>query len=250
MAFEPLAGQVVVFGTHHKSGTALLRNICEAVAQRLGLPFELCRIEQILAGEAYARLERPCLALDTHSRLDFSKLKLPSKALHVVRDPREIVVSGYFYHLKCSEEWCTTPHPNYEGRSYQDLLKSKSQEQGLDLELEIVAAKTLRDMLEWRVPKETQALELQFENFLQDYEDACARMFTFALSCTPDLLQRCIKIASHFDLKRKSRAQLEQNSHVTNYELNPRRWEKVLSARQLEVIKQRYGDFMRSRGYL
>lgn len=29
------------------------------------------------------------------------------RGTHIVRDPRDLIVSGYFYHLRTSETWCT-----------------------------------------------------------------------------------------------------------------------------------------------
>jgi len=69
-----------------------------------------------------------------------------------VRDPRDLVVSGYFYHRRGAEPWCTQPDPTEAdwafangavpaglkaaGGSYAEYLQSVSEEEGLLAELE------------------------------------------------------------------------------------------------------------------
>lgn len=69
-----------------------------------------------------------------------------------IRDPRDLVVSGYFYHRRGAESWCTQADPTSAdwafangkipaglataGGTFQDYLQSLDEEEGLLAELE------------------------------------------------------------------------------------------------------------------
>ena len=62
---------------------------------------------------------------------------------HMVRDPRDIVVSGYFYHLWTREKWARQVDGSlWGGVSYQEYLNSVDREQGLLAEIERAAGST------------------------------------------------------------------------------------------------------------
>lgn len=83
--------------------------------------------------------------LDLDSLGDFRITRL-------VRDPRDLVVSGYLYHRRGAEDWCDAPVPSDErfrvvnghvsselaqsGLSFKNYLQSVSEEQGLLAELD------------------------------------------------------------------------------------------------------------------
>ena len=46
---------------------------------------------------------------------------IPFKAIITVRDPRDIIVSGYFYHMTTHEPWVHQPRSDYGGKSYQEV---------------------------------------------------------------------------------------------------------------------------------
>jgi len=104
---------LIVHSCYHKVGTHWFNNIFNSLAKELGLKYQYC---------AQIDLKREAdLYLDDHSKVDFSSLR-PYFASHMIRDPRDVIISGYFYHLWCAEAWCTTPQARYGGKSYQQSL--------------------------------------------------------------------------------------------------------------------------------
>src|ERR1700677_4376681 len=90
--------QLIVF-SYHKSGTSLFLHVMTKVSQRLGLTlvnhYGLVRWLEL----------GPDIILLPHSLLR-GALDRPYRAIRLIRDPRDIWVSGYLYHLRCEEEWC------------------------------------------------------------------------------------------------------------------------------------------------
>ncbi|MEM6484980.1 MAG: sulfotransferase domain-containing protein [Pseudomonadota bacterium] len=108
-----------------------------------------------------------------------------------IRDPRDLVVSGYFYHLKGREAWCNLPNPTerdwffangvvpeglrQNGSSYTTYLRSLSEEDGLLAELEF-RFEHFASMAKW--PENHPAiLTLRYEDVIQDEVGAFMAMF-------------------------------------------------------------------------
>lgn len=86
---------------YHKTGTILLANVFGEICREFGWRFEvdLGRVERIPPeGD---------VLLFAHSLVDFQR-EAPQSYVgaHLIRDPRDVIVSGYLYHKRCREEWC------------------------------------------------------------------------------------------------------------------------------------------------
>ena len=93
-----------------------------------------------------------CLAAD-HAQVEALQ---PSKGVHVIRDPRDIIVSGYFSH-KHSHPVGHLAHM----AAHREHLQEVSKEEGLLLEMDY-AASALQDMAAWDY-ENPDILELKME---------------------------------------------------------------------------------------
>jgi len=152
---------VLVHCAHHKIGTVWWGNILGAVASRCGVSYgEVSETEFPESADVY---------LFRHSR-DFDRSCLagrPFRGTHMIRDPRDVIVSGYFYHLWTTEPWANRPNARYGGRSYREELNRLDQHDGLLLEIERIWRDQLRDMLAWDY-SQPEFLELRYENVIVD----------------------------------------------------------------------------------
>jgi hypothetical protein len=93
-----ISPQLLCF-SYHKSGTSLFLHVMTKVSTILGLSLV----------NHYGMVERldpePDIVMLPHSLLR-GPPKRPYRAVRLIRDPRDIWVSGYFYHLHCDEGWC------------------------------------------------------------------------------------------------------------------------------------------------
>jgi hypothetical protein len=93
----------------------------------------------------------------------------PIRGTHLLRDPRDVAISGYHYHLWTDEKWVRLPRRKFKGRSYQEELRRLDPERGLLLEIEEMCTgrTSLEEMLEWDCQPE-DFLELRYEDLVED----------------------------------------------------------------------------------
>jgi hypothetical protein len=102
-----------------------------------------------------AHFDKSRVASVNNHALDLERLARarPLRVSRFVRDPRDLLVSGYFYHRRGAEEWVRLEAPATEdwafanariperlrrrGGSYAELLRSLPEEEGLLAELEL-----------------------------------------------------------------------------------------------------------------
>lgn len=123
VGWRPL-GPVVHF-CYHKAGTVWFQRVLRRFAEEAATPFIVLRRERNALHGA-----PPGLYFDGHSAVSVPDTP-DLRGSHMVRDPRDIVVSGYHYHLRASEAWLHRPQDRYGGISYQALLRRLDREQGL-----------------------------------------------------------------------------------------------------------------------
>jgi hypothetical protein len=166
-----MSPQLLVF-SYHKTGTSLLLHVMTKVSERLRLTLSnrFGLVDQ---------LERePDIILLPHSLPPSTGLGFqpgrPYRAIRMIRDPRDIWVSGYLYHQHCNEGWCVNtdfdPTPpiawpkvdhsfahwpedrkreyfaRLNGKSYQQNLLDRCVADGLAFELEGYTGSTLATM--------------------------------------------------------------------------------------------------------
>ena len=139
------------------------------------------------------------LFMQGHSRIDRAALP-PFRGSHMIRDPRDLVVSGYFYHCKTKEPWVHVPREQYGGWTHQQHLLSLDKSAGLLAEIERCAGHDLRHMAHWDY-SDDRFLELRYETVIADEETAFRRLFEH-YGFKPAAVDRCVELALGFSIKR------------------------------------------------
>lgn len=161
--FEPPGDQVIVHCGHHKAGTVWFQRILSQVANYYGLRFVEYDLQRSVSGAD--------TVLYGHSG-DFNPVDFagrPVRGTHVIRDPRDVAVSGYHYHLWTDEEWVTLRRDEFDGRSFQQELRRLDPERGLMLEIEQMCTvwPSIGEMLAWDYER-GGFLELRYEDLVED----------------------------------------------------------------------------------
>jgi hypothetical protein len=195
----------------------------------------------------------------------------PFRGVRIVRDPRDIWVSGYLYHRHCAEPWCVAISPDVappigfpavpmafvhrrerwkrgwverlEGRSYQANLLGREREAGLDFELAGYAGATFEDMAAW---PHAGIPDVKLEQIVADFDgvmEAVLRQLGFAEERLPELME----LAREEDLARMDEARLAASAHIHGRRIS--KWREVLTTEQAGTFGRRYGALLAGLGY-
>jgi hypothetical protein len=150
----------ILIGTHHKTGTVWLKKLFAKACDEFDLRF-------------YASYKPTCPAdtqvfLQSHSQFEVGDLQQGYRGMHIIRDPRDRMVSGCFYHQKSSEQWLHVAKPEFGGLTYHEKINSyDSFADKLLFEMENSGAVGLREMLEWNYD-DPNFIEVKYEQLIVD----------------------------------------------------------------------------------
>lgn len=257
----------IVLFCYHKTGTVLLERVFKELSAALGWNF------QTIFGKAKELPVDIDVAVMAHSLVDDSFFDRPFVGVHVIRDPRDVVVSGYLYHLRTDESWCINEdlsprstivypqvphsqvHRSHEwkveylarlnGRSYQAILQSLPQEEGIQFEIEHYASWTIEAMLAWNYAH-PNVLELQFEQLMSEFDLTFARIFEF-VGLSGSELDLAHTIARRHDISRATASEVKRNPHVSDR--NTSRWRSYLSDKHLARLNYEFPGAICRLGY-
>jgi hypothetical protein len=158
----------IVVATHHKTGTVWMDGVFKAIAREIGAEYVDFRSEQ---GRLAQGLRRPFVLLiyDSNFREHADLLNRDDvRLLHVIRDPRDVLISAMHYHKKSRESWLHEPIPGYDNVTYQRRLKAlPTKFDQYIFEMEHSTAGTLYDLQHWQYGR-ANCFEARYEDLRQD----------------------------------------------------------------------------------
>jgi hypothetical protein len=261
-----LRPQILVF-TYHKTGTVLFEQVMRAVAARFGLTMAVRFgwVEKLDPSKDIVLLGHSLVGRDFAAR--------PFRAIRLVRDPRDIWVSGYLYHRRCREEWCTNaefdasvpityPRVDYSfehypenwkgdylawlgGKSYQANLLERDRESGLAFELAGYTGRTLDAMRGWTLAT-PDVLQVKLEDVISDFDGALGAILKHA-GFSEDERAQAVELARPHDIGRMSDEAIAESRHIHSRTIS--RWREFLSAAEIDEFEKRYADVIVDLGY-
>lgn len=120
---------VIIVASHHKGGSTYAKKCFFEVATILGYRFEFYGFGELpdLLSLSFSKNTILCFS---HARYDdlealVSRVGQDScKLVHIIRDPRTLIVSATKYHLDSDEQWLSQPIKKYGDLSYQQSLRT------------------------------------------------------------------------------------------------------------------------------
>lgn len=222
--------RLIVHCCHHKVGTVWFQRVLLNVSRAYGLSF--------CGGRKGSVFPRADVIVDGGSRLNLATL--PSfRGSHMVRDPRDVIVSGYFYHLRTNERFVNTPRAGLGGKTYRETLEGLDREAGLCLELNR-SRWSLSTMDHWDYTNPS-FLELRYEDFVADETGSFARLFRH-YGFREEAIARAQRIAARF-----SRSRMRGGAHIRSGE--PGEWLEHFTPALRSAFKEQYGDLLIRLGY-
>jgi hypothetical protein len=235
---ERLRPPLIIHASHHKVGTVWFGNVLREVGARYRLRFREVDGPGPIAPACHIAFYSHAGNV-TWTSLDMSRTRVS----HLVRDPRDMAVSAYFYHCRSDEEWLHRPVPELSGRTYQEHLCSLSQDDGLSEEIRRMARFQLPELLGWEYGR-PGVLELRYEDVLADEEAAFTRLFTY-YGFTPRAVTGATGVAMKFSLPRGGRG--AGGGHVRSG--RPGEWREVFKDEHVDLFKELMGEAVVQLGY-
>jgi hypothetical protein len=227
---------LLVHCSHHKVGTVWFSRVLGEVARSYNLNFEVI-------GRNVPSVSTDVFLFNNTNRFDRSYFAGRSfRGSHLIRDPRDLAVSAYHYHLRTSEQWARVPEDRWEGKSYQDYLQSMSFSDGLLAEIGRCAQAEWRHMGIWDYQQE-EFLELRYEDLLSDESGTFERLFHH-YGFRERECRASLAATRQFSLEV---VRASNDRHVRSG--RPGEWREVFEPRHVDRFKELTGDLIVRLGY-
>lgn len=226
----------VLVGTHHKTGTVWMKNIFSQSCSKLKLNFFNGKIEQSPSDFD--------VLLQEHSQFTLDSIDTEYKGLHIIRDPRDIVISGCFYHQKAHEKWLHIPQDKFGGLTYQEKIKSyDTLEDKILFEMENSSLWNIQSIVNWNYTNPA-FIEVKYEDLIADVDLLLFhQIFTF-LGFSGQFVPEMLKIAYSNSL---FSGNLRKTVHVRAGK--EKQWEKYFTPKHKAKFLELYDDALIKLGY-
>jgi len=167
----------------------------------------------------------------------------------MVRDPRDVFISGYFYHkkLRTREPWLFEKYEKFNDMGYQEYINTLSLEDGLIAELELLGDKDkIESFVQWDKwdYNNPRIMELKYEDYiLQD--DKFVNIFKH-YGFNEEEIQRSMNIVRerNLDIVKSN----EPNNQFVSIGV-PNTWKKYFTPNIKAEFKKRYDYLLIKLGY-
>jgi len=133
--FSPQSSKpTIVHFSHHKCGTVWMQSILSKVASRYGMRSQIYRRHSQFNPTAEIVVNDSSVHIDGLSNF---------RGSHMIRDPRDVAVSAYHYHLWTKEAWARVPRERFGGKSFHDHLNSLNPADGLAAQIKQLRSQLL-----------------------------------------------------------------------------------------------------------
>ena len=231
---------LIVHCGHHRCGTVWFDRLFRRLAKATGLAYARGDHEHLRDGPVD-------ILLDDHSSVAPARLP-PFRGSHIRRDPRDVLVSCYFYHLWADEPWLQEPRERHGGRSHQAALQAATRDEGLLLELEASAGHQIAGMMAWALARH-DFLEVTYEELVSDEAGAFARLFAH-WDLEGDVRDAAWHAVALTRFERQTGRKLGEAAERRHMRSGlPGQWQEVLGPAHLQALDVRFPGYLEVLGY-
>jgi hypothetical protein len=179
-----------------------------------------------------------------NSEVCAERIPAPFKGLHLIRDPRDIVISGCFYHQKATEQWLRVKQDHFGGLSYQEKLKSYwSLDDQILFEMEHAAVPVVQEMLAWDY-EDSSFFETKYEALISDEQLLLFHSIFAFLGFPGSVIPQALKIAFENSL---FSGVPTITSHIRSGK--PKQWQSYFKFHHKVRFIELFGDALQRLGY-
>lgn len=164
-----MTARLLCVGTHHKTGTVWMRKIFRSVADHQAIPYMQCYRPKRLADIPETG---PMIIVNWSSSFPRALMdRSDARFLHLIRDPRDVLLSGMRYHRVAplaNEKFLRERSPALGGMTYQSFINALPNDlERLMFEMEQKHDQTVKEMLAWPY-NHPNSVELRYETLVED----------------------------------------------------------------------------------
>lgn len=219
----------ILVGTHHKTGTMWLISIFKKISRKFDLKF--------FRGKQNKLPENFDIFLQDHSQFDFDKLPSEYRGIHLIRDPRDIIISGCFYHTKSQEKWLHIKREKFGGLTYQEKINSYSSlDDQIFFEMENTAFKAISAILDWDY-NNAKFMNIKYEDLISDQDLLLFHQLFNFLGFSGKEISEILRITYSNSL---FSGNYQRSTHIRSGKA--RQWEKYFKANHKAKFLSLYSD--------
>lgn len=195
--------------------------------------------------------ERPGIFFNFHSDIpDLTRCKAErgAKGIHVVRDPRDLLISAARFHLVSEEQWLHEPMAEFSGLTYQQKLASyDAMEDRIKFEIDHRMGQVIRDMDSFDEQGVFQ--RVHYEDLIVDQEMILFHELMVHLEIRGRALIHALDafwVSSIFGERSEYDLEATRN-HIFNSQ--PKQWAELLSRNALDMIEREFEREIVGLGY-
>jgi len=251
---ETIKGKVRVHCGYHKCLTEYSKKVYRAVCNSIFQPKGSFRHFFHRVDSFYSDCEQHRISSISGQALNLDRFE-DINVVRFIRDPRDLLISAYYYHKRGAEPWCHLKDPTDldwkivngsvpsnlpEGLSLTEYLNKSSLHDGLIAEMDFRRFH-FTSMLEW--PDDDSRVRLyQYENIIGNEREIFTDIFNFFGFSLPT------RWAGAYHAQRfRAGASASKRKHIRNP--NSGQWRKHFTPELKKAFNQRYGDVLEKYGY-
>lgn len=234
--------QIAVIATHHKAGTVWMNHTFRKIGEALD-------IRVVNAGrEPNLEIAPPAILCAANANLrTYESIRDCARMFHMVRDPRDVVISSMHYHCHAGEKWLLRPDPALGGRTYKEAITAlATTRERYVFELRGSSARNIGTMLDWDA---RGSFECRYEDLIRDTDGAVFARGCAHLGFSGTEIDTCRAVFWRHALfgGEAERARCNKIAHVRSGEAE--QWRSVFDRRLGEAFVAQYGDALVRLGY-
>lgn len=248
-------GKTLVHCSYHKCLTVYFKRVFSNIYNRPGRLLSGYKHFMSWIDAFHEELDNYTVASINNHALDLSRLGDDVRITRFVRDPRDLVVSGYFYHKNNPERWCNIVNPTHKdfsivngvvpddmgpGQTYTSYLQGLSKENGLIAEIDF-RHRHFESMRQW--PESDPRIRIyRYEDILGNERKIFHDIFCHYGISFPRRALGTIT-AERFSANR----QVKTAKHIRNPASG--QWREHFTDRVNDYFDRRYADILSRYGY-
>lgn len=243
-----------IHSSFHKCLTTYYMRVMDALFNRIKPGKRGYRHYESIEGVFYNNVERYTVNSVNGFAVKIENLKKDFRISRFIRDPRDLIISGYYYHKRGAEPWFRfkSPTPKYwepingfvpenipPDVSFAEFLEKLPKEDGLIAEIQF-RKYHLESMRQW--DHDDRIRIYRYEDIIGNEAAIFSDIFQFyqlsAIDC-----KLGVWLARRYAIRNLK----SDNKHIRNP--MPGQWKEHFTPRVMAYFDQHYGDLVESLGY-